>query len=59
VEAGKSPGGNDENTGYASAFNERVTMGAVEVICTEPVKLFILESSEEFVGAFRFRQLAK
>ena len=35
----KSPGGKDENTGKASAFRDSVTMGAVAVICTDPLKL--------------------
>jgi hypothetical protein len=36
----RSPGGIEENTGNASAFNDRETMGLVEVISTNPVKLW-------------------
>src|SRR5208282_4700670 len=39
VELGKSPGGSDENTGNASAFSDKLMMGFVEVILTNPVKL--------------------
>ena len=38
VEPGRSPGGKDENTGYASAFSDRLMIGIVEVILTNPVK---------------------
>ena len=44
VPAGRSPGGKDENTGKASAFSDMLTMGAVEVICTDPVKLLMPSS---------------
>jgi hypothetical protein len=39
VELGRSPGGNDENAGNASALSDRLMMGIVEVILTNPVKL--------------------
>ena len=39
MELGRSPGGNDENTGNASAFSDRLMIGIVEVILTNPVKL--------------------
>ena len=38
MEAGRSPGGNDEKIGGASAFSDRLTIGMVEVILTNPVK---------------------
>ena len=41
MELDRSPGGKEENTGYASAFNDKLTMGSVEVILTNPVKLWI------------------
>ena len=40
--SGKSPGGSDEKTGKTSALSERLTIGTVDVICTEPVKLLRL-----------------
>lgn len=38
VVPGRSPGGSDENTGNASAFNERLRIGIVDVILIPPVK---------------------
>ena len=37
--ASSSPGGKEENTGAASKLSDRVTMGTVEVISSDPVKL--------------------
>ena len=34
-----SPGGKEENTGSASKLSDRLTMGSVEVISSDPVKL--------------------
>jgi lysophospholipase L1-like esterase len=39
VEPGRSPGGKEENTENTSAFSDRLMMGVVEVISTNPVKL--------------------
>jgi hypothetical protein len=39
VELGRSPGGKEENTGNTSAFSDKLMMGIVEVISTNPVKL--------------------
>ena len=39
VELGRSPGGKEENTGNTSAFSDKLMMGTVEVISTNPVKL--------------------
>ena len=36
---GVSPGGREENTGAASKFSDRLTMGSVEVISSDPLKL--------------------
>jgi hypothetical protein len=44
VELGRSPGGNEENTWNASAFNDKLMMGSVDVILTNPVKLAILSN---------------
>jgi hypothetical protein len=41
VELGRSPGGREENTGNASAFNDKLMMGNVDVILTNPVKFGI------------------
>ena len=38
VDAGKSPGGSDENTGNASKLIERLMIGMVDVTWTDPVK---------------------
>ena len=34
-----SPGGKEENTGSASKFSDRLTMGTVKVTSSDPVKL--------------------
>jgi hypothetical protein len=41
VELSRSTGGREEITGYASAFNDKLMMGSVDVILTNPVKLAI------------------
>ncbi len=35
----RSPGGKEENTGNASAFSDKLTIGTVEVSSMDPVKL--------------------
>ena len=37
--ASSFPGGKDENTGSASTLSDRLTMGTVEVISSDPLKL--------------------
>jgi hypothetical protein len=38
VELGRSPGGKEEKIGGASKFSDKLMMGIVEVILTNPVK---------------------
>ena len=52
---GKSPGGSDEKTGKASALSERLTMGTVDVIGTEPVKLLSLGRGPMLAAPCAFR----
>jgi hypothetical protein len=52
VELGRSPGGKEENTGNASAFNDKLTMGSVEVILTNPVKLWIPSKGPRLAAAW-------